>query len=59
MQEKNRQILVIWFVKPPQKSIAILMQQIEPEISETIEFDCRDKSKFIALFGTFGPSGFR
>ena len=42
----------------PKDSIAILTQQIEPEESEKIEFESRDKSKFIAAFGTFGPSGF-
>ena len=42
----------------PKDSIAILRQQIEPEESEKIEFESRDKSKFIAVFGTFGPSGF-
>ena len=42
----------------PKDSIAILRQQIEPEESEKIEFESRDKSKFIAAFGTFGPSGF-
>ena len=34
------------------------MQQIEPENLKKIEFESRDKSKFIAAFGTFGPSGF-
>ena len=34
------------------------MQQIEPENLKKIEFESRDKSKFIALFGTFGPSDF-
>ena len=34
------------------------MQQIEPERSEKIESEYRDKPKFIETFGTFGPSGF-
>ena len=48
-----------WFVKTPKEPIAILMQQTEPEKSETIEFEYGDESKFIALFETFGFSGFR
>ena len=40
------------------ESIEILMQQIEPEISEKIELEHRDKSKIIAPFVTFGPSAF-
>ena len=40
------------------KSIEILMQQFEPENSEKIELEHRDKSKLLAPFGTFGPSGF-
>ena len=39
----------------PKDSIATMMQQIEPEESEKIEFESRDKSKIIAAFGTFGP----
>ena len=35
------------------------MQQIEPENSEKIELEYRDESNIIALFGTFGSSGFR
>ena len=34
------------------------MQQIEPESSEKIELEHRDKSKIIPPFVTFGPSGF-
>ena len=34
------------------------MQRIEPEISEKIELERRDKSNIIAPFGTFGPSAF-
>ena len=34
------------------------MQQVEPEISEKIDFGNRDKSKFKAPFGTFQPTGF-
>ena len=34
------------------------MQQIEPEKSEKIELESRDKPKFIETFGTFRPSGF-
>ena len=48
-----------WFVKTPKEPIAILMQQTEAENSETIEFEYGDESKFIALFETFGFSGFR
>ena len=39
-------------------SIETLMQQIEPEFSEKIELEHRDKSKIIAPFGSFGPSAF-
>ena len=39
-------------------SIEILMQQIEPENSEKIELEHRDKPKFMESFGNFGPSGF-
>ena len=57
-RKKPTTFLGDWFVKTPKKPIAILMQQIEPENSRKIEFEHRDKSKFIAFFETFGPSGF-
>ena len=34
------------------------MQQIEPENSEKIELESRDKPKLIETSGTFGQSGF-
>ena len=34
------------------------MQQIEPEYSERIELESRDKPILIETFGTFRPSGF-
>ena len=40
------------------ESIEILMQQIEPEISEKIELEYRVESNIIAPFGTFVPSTF-
>ena len=56
--KKTDYILFERFVKASKKSIGILMQQIEPEVSEKIDFGDRDKSKFKAPFGFFGPSGF-
>ena len=35
-----------------------MRQLIEPENSEEMALEYRDKPKFIEIFGTFGPSGF-
>ena len=57
-KKKTDYFLIDWFVTTPENSTGILIQQIEPENSKTIEFEHRVRSKFIAFTGTSGPSGF-
>ena len=52
-KKKSGQFSTGSFVTTPWISIGILVQQIEPENSEIIEFEYRNKSKSIAPFGTF------
>ena len=54
-KKKPDYFLIDWFVNSPTKLIGFLMQQIEPENSEKIEFEGRDRSYNIAPLGTFGP----
>ena len=57
-KKKTDYFLIDWFVTTPENSTGILIQQIEPENSKTIEFEHRVRSKFIAFTGSSGPSGF-
>ena len=46
------------FVTTPVRSIGILIEKITPVVSEKIQFEYLDKSKCIAPFRNFAPSGF-
>ena len=39
-------------------SIAMLVEDIKPVVTEEYKFEYREKSKLLAILGTFGLSGF-
>ena len=55
--EETDHFLIDWLVTTPKISIGISMRQIEPKFLEKNEFEFRDKSKFMAPFGNFRPTG--